>query len=65
MAIYSTLPLVYSMGNLISSTIASALLPSLMSATGTIVKGVGTIHGVLTPFVSQVAAKGLWFALLG
>ena len=57
--------LVYSMGNLISSTIASAILPTLMSATGTIVKGVGTFHGILTPFVSKVAAKGLWLALLG
>ena len=53
------------MGNFISASIASAMLPSLMSATGTVIKGVGTIHGILTPFVSQVAAKGLWFALLG
>lgn len=53
------------MGNLISSTIASAILPTLMSTTGTIVNGVGTIHGVLTPFVSKIAAKGLWLALLG
>lgn len=51
------------MGNFISASIARTLLPVFMSATGTIIKGVGTIHGNFTPFVSRVAAKGLWFSL--
>lgn len=41
-----------------------AILPHVMSSTGTVVKGIGTIHGILTPFVSRVAAKGFWFAML-
>ena len=53
------------MGNFISASIANAILPSLMSVTGKIVKGVGTIHGVLTPFVSKVASKGLLKVLFG
>lgn len=53
------------MGNFISASIARAILPVFMSATGTIIKGVGTIHGNFTPFVSQIASKGLWFALFG
>ena len=53
------------MGNLITSSIATAILPTIMSTTGTIFKGVGTIHGIVTPFVSKVAAKGLWFVLIG
>lgn len=52
------------MGNIITSSIASVILPTLMSTTGTVVKGVGTIHGILTPFVSRVAAVGL-FAMFG
>ena len=52
------------MGNTITSSIASAILPTLMSATGTVVKGVGTIHGGATSFISRVAAVGL-FTLLG
>lgn len=52
------------MGNTITSLMASAILPTLMSVTGTVVKGVGTIHGGVTPFISRVAAVGL-FALLG
>ena len=53
------------MGNFFSASIASSLLPSLMYATGTIVKGVGTIHGVITPFVQRISTKGLWFTLFG
>jgi|TARA_B110000977_G_C10795009_1_gene384011 hypothetical protein len=52
------------MGNMITSSIASAILPTLMSVTGTVVKGVGTFHGGITPYISKVAAIGL-FALLG
>lgn len=52
------------MGNAITSSIAYAILPTLMSVTGTVVKGVGTIHGGATSFISKVAAVGL-FAVLG
>tara|TARA_B110000046_G_C12682556_1_gene269162 strand:- start:276 stop:434 length:159 start_codon:yes stop_codon:yes gene_type:complete len=52
------------MGNIITSSIASAILPTLMSVTGTVIKGVGTIHGGVTPFISKVAEVGL-FALFG
>ena len=41
-----------------------AILPHVMSSTGTVIKGIGTIHGILTPFVSRVAAKGFWFAMM-
>ena len=51
------------MGNFISSSIAMAILPHVMSSTGMVIKGIGTIHGILTPFVSRVAAKGFWFAM--
>ena len=60
-------PICYSpgiMGNIITSSIASAILPTLMSVTGTVIKGVGTIHGGVTPFISKVAEVGL-FALFG
>jgi|SaaInlV_150m_DNA_3_1039698.scaffolds.fasta_scaffold00068_15 hypothetical protein len=53
------------MGNVISSSIAASILPYVMSSTGSVIKGIGTIHGIVTPFVSRAAAKGLWFALLG
>ncbi len=48
------------MGNIITSSIASIILPTLMSATGTVIKGVGTFHGPLTAFVSKVAAVGFF-----
>lgn len=41
---------------------ASYFLPAVMSATGTIVPGVGTIHGWATPWVAKVAAKGVMYA---
>ena len=47
------------MGNMITSSIASAILPTLMSVTGTVVKGVGTFHGGITPYISKVAAYPL------
>jgi len=43
------------------SSVASYILPSVMSATGTIVPGVGTIHGWVTPWVARVAAKGTMY----
>ncbi len=49
------------MGNILS-TIASSILPTVMSTTGTIIKGTGTVHGFVTPFVARVAAKGITFA---
>ena len=47
------------MGNMITSSIASTILPTLMSVTGTVVKGVGTFHGGITPYIGKVAAFGL------
>ena len=44
------------------STLASTILPTVMSATGTIVPGVGTIHGWITPWVARAAAKGVGYA---
>jgi len=49
------------MGN-IASGIASQILPSIMSMTGAVVKGVGTYHGPVTSFVSKVATMGLFYA---
>ena len=49
------------MGNILS-TIASSILPTIMSTTGTVIKGTGTVHGFVTPFVARVAAKGIAFA---
>lgn len=46
-----------------SSSLAAAILPSVMSSTGSVIKGIGTIHGIITPFVGRVAAKGLWVAV--
>lgn len=52
------------MGNIISYT-AFKLLPTIMSTTGTVIQGLGTVHGVVTPIVARVASKGLLFALFG
>lgn len=40
-------------------------LPTFMSVTGTIVKGVGTIHCYTTSFLQKVASKGIKYAILG
>lgn len=54
----------FSMGNIISYT-AFKVLPTVMSTTGTVIKGLGTVHGVVTPIVARVSSKGLLFALFG
>jgi len=46
------------MGILVSS-LANYILPSVMSLTGTVVQGVGTMHGSLTSFVAKVGYHGL------
>ena len=45
------------------STIAHTILPSVMSFTGTVVKGTGTIHGGLTSFIARTAVKGVLTAI--
>eukprot|EP00042_Codosiga_hollandica_P059792 m.920331 g.920331 ORF g.920331 m.920331 type:complete len:79 (-) comp63556_c0_seq1:87-323(-) len=48
-----------------TKVVAAAALPSVMSATGTVVAGVGTMHGVLTPIVASFAATPVgWVPLL-
>ena len=54
----------YIMGNIISHA-AGLILPTVMSTTGTVTKGLGTVHGVITPFIARVASKGLFFTLFG
>ena len=43
------------------AALASYILPSVMSTTGTIVPGVGTIHAWATPWVARLAAKGTMY----
>ena len=54
----------YIMGNIISRA-AGLILPTVMSQTGTVIKGLGTVHGIVTPFIARVASKGFFFALFG
>tara|TARA_Y100000817_G_scaffold299589_1_gene277842 strand:+ start:3169 stop:3336 length:168 start_codon:yes stop_codon:yes gene_type:complete len=41
------------------SSLANYSLPSVMSFTGTVVKGVGTMHGGITSFVAKVGYHGI------
>jgi len=60
--IYIYIYIIITMGMQIS-TIAHTILPSVMSFTGTVVKGTGTIHGGLTSFIARTAVKGVLTAI--
>lgn len=48
---------------LMFSSLANYILPTIMSMTGTVVKGVGTFHGSITSFVARTAYHGLTTSL--